>query len=43
MLSYIQSDGGISIGDGVKVAANSLVIEAVPANTKVMGVPAKDI
>jgi putative colanic acid biosynthesis acetyltransferase WcaB len=35
--------GGISIGDGVKVAANSLVIEDVPANTTVMGVPAKAI
>lgn len=33
--------GGIEIGDGAKIAANSLVIENVPANTKVMGVPAK--
>ncbi len=35
--------GGIEIGDGAKIAGNSLVIEDVPANAKVMGVPAKPI
>jgi putative colanic acid biosynthesis acetyltransferase WcaB len=33
--------GGIAIGDGAKIAANSLVIEDVPANATVIGVPAK--
>lgn len=33
--------GGISLGSGSKVAPNSLVIESVPSNRLVMGVPAK--
>jgi serine O-acetyltransferase len=35
--------GGIELGDGVTVGANSLVIRSVPPNTTVMGVPAKVI
>ncbi len=33
--------GGITIGDGAVVAANSLVLENVPDNARVMGVPAR--
>jgi serine O-acetyltransferase len=33
--------GGIRIGDNVRIAANSLVINDVPANSFVAGVPAK--
>ena len=33
--------GGIHIGDNVRIAANSLVINDVPANSFVAGVPAK--
>ena len=32
--------GGVKIGDNVTIAANSLVIKDVPANSTVMGVPA---
>jgi serine O-acetyltransferase len=35
--------GGIEIGDGATVGANSLVIRSVPPDTTVMGVPAKVI
>lgn len=33
--------GGIEIGDGATVGANSLVLRSVPANATVLGVPAK--
>ena len=33
--------GGVKIGDGSHVAANSLVITDVPANSQAIGVPAK--
>jgi len=33
--------GGITIGDGVRIAANSLVINDVPPNSFAVGVPAK--
>jgi serine O-acetyltransferase len=33
--------GNISIGEGVKVGAGSLVLETVPAHVTVVGVPAK--
>ncbi|MEL7371819.1 MAG: serine acetyltransferase, partial [Myxococcota bacterium] len=33
--------GGVSIGDGARVAANSLVITDVPAGALAIGVPAK--
>ena len=32
--------GGIKIGDGATIAANSLVIRDVPENARMMGVPA---
>src|SRR6185503_10412958 len=35
--------GGIRIGDNVKVAANSVVLKSVPANSTVIGVPARVI
>jgi serine O-acetyltransferase len=35
--------GNITIGDGAKVGAGSLVLEDVPANISVAGVPAKQI
>jgi serine O-acetyltransferase len=35
--------GNISIGDGVKIGAGSLVLESVPAHVTVAGVPAKII
>jgi len=35
--------GGIEVGDGASIGANSLVIRSVPPNTTVMGVPAKVI
>jgi len=35
--------GGIEVGDGVTVGANSLVLKSVPANCTVLGVPAKVI
>ncbi len=33
--------GGIKIGDNVKVGANSVVLKSVPANSTVIGVPAR--
>ena len=33
--------GGIQVGSGVVVAANSLVLESLPDHTVVLGVPAK--
>ncbi len=35
--------GGIKIGDHVKVGANSVVLKSVPANSTVIGVPARVI
>ncbi len=35
--------GGIKVGDGATVGANSLVLRSVPANATVLGVPAKII
>jgi serine O-acetyltransferase len=35
--------GGIRIGDNVKVGANSVVLKSVPANSTVIGVPARVI
>lgn len=35
--------GGITLGDGVVVAANAVVVKSVPANSSVGGVPAKPI
>ncbi|MEW6544076.1 MAG: serine O-acetyltransferase [Nitrospirota bacterium] len=35
--------GGIRIGDNVKVGANSVVLKSVPANSTVIGVPARII
>ena len=35
--------GNIKIGDGAKVGAGSLVLEAVPAHTTVVGVPARAV
>ncbi|MDO7672101.1 MAG: serine O-acetyltransferase, partial [OM182 bacterium] len=35
--------GNISVGDGVKVGAGSLVLESVPAHVTVAGVPARII
>lgn len=35
--------GGISIGDNVKIGANSVVLKNVPANSTVIGVPARII
>lgn len=35
--------GGVTLGDNVVVAANSLVISDVPSNCTVMGVPARII
>ena len=33
--------GNISVGDGVKIGAGSLVLDDVPAHVTVAGVPAK--
>jgi serine O-acetyltransferase len=35
--------GGIKIGDNVKIGANSVVLKSVPANSTVIGVPARII
>jgi serine O-acetyltransferase len=35
--------GGIKIGDNVKIGANSAVLKSVPANSTVIGVPARII
>ena len=35
--------GGITIGDNVKVGANSVVLKSVPANSTVIGVPGRVI
>jgi len=35
--------GGITIGDNVKIGANSVVLKNVPANSTVIGVPARII
>jgi serine O-acetyltransferase len=35
--------GGIKIGDNVKIGANSVVLKSVPANSTVIGVPARVI
>ena len=39
--AYATVLGGIKIGDGAKIAANSLVICDVPAGATAIGVPAK--
>jgi serine O-acetyltransferase len=33
--------GGITVGDGVKVGANAVVIDDIPADSTVVGIPAK--
>ncbi len=35
--------GGITIGDNVKIGANSVVLKSVPSNSTVIGVPARII
>ena len=35
--------GGIKIGDNVKIGANSVVLKSVPANSTMIGVPARVI
>lgn len=35
--------GGISLGDNVKVGANSVLLQSVPANATVAGVPAREV
>ena len=35
--------GGIKVGDNVKIGANSVVLKSVPANSTVIGVPARVI
>jgi serine O-acetyltransferase len=35
--------GGISLGDNVRVGANSVLLRSVPANTTVAGVPAREV
>ena len=35
--------GGISLGDNVKVGANSVLLQSVDANTTVAGVPARQV
>jgi serine O-acetyltransferase len=35
--------GGISLGDNVRVGANSVLLKSVPANTTVVGVPAREV
>jgi serine O-acetyltransferase len=35
--------GGISLGDNVKVGANSVLLRSVPANATVAGIPAREV
>lgn len=35
--------GGISLGDNVRVGANSVLLRSVPANATVAGVPAREV
>jgi serine O-acetyltransferase len=35
--------GGISLGDNVRVGANSVLLQSVPANATVAGVPAREV
>jgi serine O-acetyltransferase len=35
--------GGISLGDNVRVGANSVLLRSVPANSTVVGVPAREV
>ena len=35
--------GAITIGDNARVGANAVVVEAVPANTTVVGIPARPV
>jgi serine O-acetyltransferase len=35
--------GGISLGDNVRVGANSVLLQSVPANVTVAGVPAREV
>jgi serine O-acetyltransferase len=35
--------GGISLGDNVKVGANSVLLKSVPANATVAGIPAREV
>jgi serine O-acetyltransferase len=35
--------GGISLGDNVRVGANSVLLKSVPANITVAGVPAREV
>ena len=35
--------GGITLGDHVKVGANSVLLRSVPANATVAGIPAREV
>lgn len=35
--------GGVTVGDGVKVGANAVVVHDVPSGTTVVGIPAKPV
>jgi serine O-acetyltransferase len=35
--------GGVSLGDNVRVGANSVLLRSVPANSTVAGVPAREV
>ena len=35
--------GGITLGDNVRVGANSVLLQSVPANATVAGVPAREV
>jgi serine O-acetyltransferase len=35
--------GGISLGDNVRVGANSVLLRSVPANSTVVGIPAREV